>query len=416
MTNPPILQQPILPLSGVKVLDLTRILAGPWCAQNLADLGADVIKVERPQEGDDTRTWGPPFLKDREGRDTTDAAYYLAANRGKRSMTINIATPQGQALVRELASKADVVLENYKVGQLAKYGLSYADLKPLNPGLVYCSITGFGQTGPWSHRAGYDFIIQAMGGFMSVTGEADDQPGGGPQKAGVAVADLMTGMYATQAVLAALLHKRATGEGQSIDLALLDVQVAMLANMNTNYLASGEVPRRWGNAHPNLVPYQTFKASDGWIIVACGNDGQYGKFVTVGGMPELAGDPRFARPADRVRQREVLVPILREMVGKQSSQWWIEHLEAATVPCGAINTLDQVFENPQVQARAMRINIEREDSGPVKLVASPMKFSQTPLRYTVPPPRLGEHTAEILHDWLGKNTQEIAQWKDEGIL
>ena len=292
-------------LSHIRVLDLTRVLAGPWCAQTLADFGADVIKIERPEVGDDTRHWGPPYLKTPEGADTREAAYYLAANRNKRSVTVDIASPEGQRIIRELAAQSDVVLENYKVGQLKKYGLDYASLKEVKPDLIYCSVTGFGQTGPYAQRAGYDFIVQGIGGFMSITGERDGQPGGGPQKAGVAIADLMTGMYSTIAVLTALTHRDRTGEGQYIDMALLDVQVAMLANMNSNYLASGQPPVRWGNAHPNIVPYQTFQTSDGWIIVAVGNDGQFRKFVEAGGRPELANDERFATNPARVRHRDI---------------------------------------------------------------------------------------------------------------
>ena len=396
-------------LEGIRVLDLSRVLAGPWCGQNLADLGAEVIKVERPGAGDDTRGWGPPFLKDREGRDTDSSAYYLAANRGKKSVTIDLASEAGQAAVRALAAKCDVVLENYKVGQLKKYGLDYDSLREVNPGVVYCSVTGFGQTGPWSHRPGYDFIIQGIGGLMSITGEADDRPGGGPQKVGVAVVDLMTGMYATQAVIAALFHRERTGEGQYIDMALLDAQVAMLANMNTNYLVGGEPPRRWGNAHPNLVPYQTFKASDGWIIVAVGNDEQYRRFCEVGGRPELVTDPRFLRVRDRIVNREALIPLLAEMIAPRTMQRWIDDLEAAGVPCGPINTLDKVFENPQVQSRGLRIDLEREDTGPIPLVGSPIRMSATPVRYELPPPRLGEHTQEVLRDLLGWSDEEIAR-------
>jgi formyl-CoA transferase len=388
-------------LDGIRVLDLSRVLAGPWCTQNLADLGAEVIKVERPGTGDDTRTWGPPFLKSTDGSDTTDAAYYLAANRGKKSITVDIATAGGQQVIRDLARISDVFVENYKVGQLKKYGLDYDNLSADNPSLVYCSVTGFGQTGPWADRAGYDFIIQGLGGLMSVTGEADDQPGGGPQKVGVAVADLMTGMYSTQAILAALFHRSRTGEGQYLDMALLDVQVAMLANMNSNYLISGRPPRRWGNAHPNVVPYQTFRTADGWIIVATGNDGQYRRFCELGGQPALRNDPRFLRMADRIRNRDALVPLLAEMVSARPSAWWIDELAAAGVPCGPINDLSQVFENPQVLARGMRIDLDRADSGPVKLVASPIKASRTPPAYRLPPPRLGEHTDAVLGGLLG---------------
>ena len=395
-------------LNGIRVLDLTRVLAGPWCSQNLADLGADVIKVERPGTGDDTRSWGPPFLKDRGGHDTADAAYYLAANRNKRSVEIDLAAPAGQRAVRELTRLSDVVLENYKVGQLRRYGLDYASLAALNPRLVYCSVTGFGQTGPWAHRAGYDFIIQALGGMMSITGEADERPGGGPQKVGVAVSDLMTGMYATQAVLAALLHRERTGEGQYIDVALLDVQVAMLANMNTNFLASGQPPGRWGNAHPNIVPYQAFRATDQWIVLAVGNDDQYRRFCEVAGRADLHRDARFVRNSDRVRNREALVPLIAGLIGRRAAAWWLEALERAGVPCGPINDLRQVFDNEQVRARGLRVDIEREDAGPVALVGSPLKMSATPPSYRLPPPRLGEHTAQVLRDLLGYDDAAIA--------
>jgi formyl-CoA transferase len=403
-------------LEGIRVLDLSRVLAGPWCAQSLADLGADVIKVERPEAGDDTRGWGPPFLKDREGGDTVDSAYYLAANRGKRSIEIDLATDSGREIIRALAAVSDVVIENYKVGALRKYGLDYASLSAVNPGLVYCSITGFGQTGPWSHRAGYDFIIQGLGGLMSVTGEADDRPGGGPQKVGVAVADLFTGMYATQAIIAALFHRERTGEGQHLDLALLDVQVAMTANMASNYLHSGVAPKRWGNAHPNLVPYQTLKASDGWIIVAVGNDGQFRRFVELGGEPGLADDPRFLRMQDRIRNRDALVPLLADMVSRRTQQAWIDGMESAGVPCGPINDLRQVFENPQVQERGMRIEIERPDAGPIPLVANPVKASRTPPAYRLPPPRLGEHTDNVLASVLGWDDTRIAAARAAGAI
>jgi formyl-CoA transferase len=375
-----------------------------------------VIKVERPEAGDDTRGWGPPFLKDREGGDTVDSAYYLAANRGKRSIEVDLATDSGREIIRALAAVSDVVIENYKVGALRKYGLDYASLSAVNPGLVYCSITGFGQTGPWSHRAGYDFIIQGLGGLMSVTGEADDRPGGGPQKVGVAVADLFTGMYATQAIIAALFHRERTGEGQHLDLALLDVQVAMTANMASNYLHSGVAPKRWGNAHPNLVPYQTFKASDGWIIVAVGNDGQFRRFVELGGEPGLADDPRFLRMQDRIRNRDALVPLLADMVSRRTQQAWIDGMESAGVPCGPINDLRQVFENPQVQERGMRIEIERPDAGPIPLVANPVKASRTPPAYRLPPPRLGEHTDNVLASVLGWDDTRIAAARAAGAI
>ncbi|AJX16996.1 CoA-transferase [Burkholderia ubonensis] len=398
-------------LSHIRVLDLTRVLAGPWCAQTLADFGADVIKVERPGAGDDTRHWGPPYLKDANGADTAEAAYYLAANRNKRSVTIDIATPEGQRIVRELAAQSDVVLENYKVGQLKKYGLDYASLRAVKPDLVYCSVTGFGQTGPYAHRAGYDFIIQGIGGFMSITGERDGEPGGGPQKAGVAISDLATGLYSTIAVLAALAHRDRTGEGQYIDMALLDVQVALLANMNTNFLASGKPPVRWGNAHPNIVPYQTFQTRDGWIIVAVGNDGQFRKFVEAGGRPELADDERFATNPARVRHRETLVPILADMVRTLDKNAWIAALEAAGVPCGPINDLEEVFDDEQVVARGMQVELPHPCGANVKLVRNPIRMSATPPDARSAPPLLGAHTDAVLRELLGYDDERIAALK-----
>lgn len=398
-------------LSHIRVLDLTRVLAGPWCAQTLADFGADVIKVERPGAGDDTRHWGPPYLKDADGADTAEAAYYLAANRNKRSVTVDIATPEGQQIVRELAAQSDVVLENYKVGQLKKYGLDYESLRAVKPDLVYCSVTGFGQTGPYAHRAGYDFIVQGIGGFMSITGERDGEPGGGPQKAGVAIADLATGLYSTIAVLAALAHRDRTGEGQYIDMALLDVQVALLANMNTNFLASGKPPVRWGNAHPNIVPYQTFQTRDGWIIVAVGNDGQFRKFVEAGGRPGLADDERFATNPSRVRHRDTLVPILAEMVKARDKADWIGALEAAGVPCGPINDLDEVFDNEQVIARGMQVSLPHPCGADVKLVRNPIRMSATPPDARTAPPLLGAQTEDVLRDMLGYDDERIAALK-----
>ena len=403
-------------LGHIRVLDLSRVLAGPWCSQNLADLGADVIKIERPGSGDDTRAWGPPYAKDAAGNDTSEAAYYLSANRGKRSVTVDIASPEGQALVRDLARHSDVVLENFKVGHLKRYGLDYASLKAVKPDLVYCSITGFGQDGPYAHRAGYDFLIQGMGGLMSVTGERDELPGGGPQKAGVALTDLMTGMYATIAVLAALTHRDRTGEGQYVDMALLDTQVAMLANVGSNYLNSGKPPKRWGNAHANIVPYQTFACSDGHIIVASGNDGQYQKFVEAGGRPELARDPRFATNPLRVQNRDVLVPLLAEMVATRRRDEWIAMLEEVGVPCGPINDVGEVFANEQVRAREMAVELPHPSAGKVTLVRSPMKMSATPATSAKAPPLLGEHTDEVLRDVLGKNGDEIAALRGKGVV
>ena len=400
---------PSLPLRGVRVLDLSRVLAGPWCTQTLADLGADVIKVERPpgkgsSGGDDTRGWGPPFLKDSAGRDTAEAAYYLGANRNKRSLTVDIAHAEGQALIRRIALQSDVFVENYKVGDMARYGLDAASLLALNPRIVYCSITGFGQTGPYRERAGYDYAVQGMGGLMSVTGPsraeiADDASGGGPQKVGVAVADLFTGMYATTAILAALRHRDLTGEGQAIDMALLDTQVAMLANLGANYLTSGAVPQRMGNAHQNIVPYQVFEVADGHMIVAVGNDSQFAKFCDVAGQPELAHDARFTRNADRVRHRALLVPRLAAFMKTRARADWLSALEAAKVPCGPINDLADVFADPQVLARDMTVEMPHPLSGSVRLVASPMKFSATPVQYRRPPPLLGEHTAQILGEF-----------------
>ena len=400
-------------LDGIRVLDLSRVLAGPWCTQTLADLGAEVIKVERPGSGDDTRSWGPPFLKDREGQDTAEAAYYLGANRNKRSITCDIARPEGQALVRELAAKCHVFVENFKVGDMARYGLDYASLRKINPALVYCSVTGFGQTGPYRERAGYDYAVQGMGGLMSITGERDDI-GGGPQKVGVAVADLFTGMYAAVGILAALRHAERTGEGQQVDMALLDTQVAMLANLGANYLVSGKVPGRAGNAHQNIVPYQVFEvaaSADGQkdhLILAVGNDGQFAKFCQVAGRPELAADARFARNQDRVRNRAVLVPMLEEVMKTRTKADWLGALEAAKVPCGAINNLAEVFADPQVQERGMVHTWDHPLSGPVKLVGSPLKLSATPVRTDAHPPLLGQDTEDVLREVLGCSDERIA--------
>lgn len=388
------------PLSGIRVLDLSRVLAGPWAGQLLADLGADVVKVEKPQGGDDTRAWGPPYLKDASGRDTGEASYFLCANRNKRSVAIDIATPEGQAQVRALAGQADVLLENFKVGGLKRYGLDYASLKDGHPRLVYCSITGFGQTGPYAARAGYDFLIQGMGGLMSVTGGADGEPGAGPQKVGVALTDIMTGLYATVAVQAALAERERSGLGQHIDLALLDVQIACLANQASNYLAGGQLPRRMGNAHPNIVPYQDFPTADGDIILAVGNDEQFARFCAVAGHAEWAQDPRFASNAQRVAHRAVLLPLLRQATVMRSSADWIAALEAAGVPCGPINRIDEVFADPQVQARGLRMALPHPLAGEVPLVANPIRLSGSPVSYHRPPPLLGQHTDEVLAQWL----------------
>jgi crotonobetainyl-CoA:carnitine CoA-transferase CaiB-like acyl-CoA transferase len=403
-------------LGGITVLDLTRVLAGPWATQNLADMGAEVIKVERPGHGDDTRKWGPPFLRDREGRDTPDAAYYLACNRGKKSVTLDFTRPQGRALARRLALGADVLVENFKAGDLARHGLDYASLSRENPRLVYCSITGFGQDGPYRDRPGYDFMVQGLGGLMSVTGERDDAAGGGPQKVGVAVSDLFTGMYATSAILAALLEREKSGLGQAIDMALLDVQVAMLANLSASYFVSGQAPRRMGNAHQNIVPYNVFRAADAFIIVAVGNDGQFAAFCRVLGAPEWAGDARFATNPQRVRHRDLLVGMISERLAERPAKAWLDGLEAAGVPCGPINDLDQVFADPQVVHRRMRVTAPHPAAGEVTMVANPIKFSATPIAHDRGPPLLGEHTEEVLRGRLGLSAEEISALRSEGAI
>ncbi|WP_088329716.1 CaiB/BaiF CoA-transferase family protein [Lacimicrobium sp. SS2-24] len=384
------------PLAGIKVLDLSRILAGPWATQVLADYGACVWKIERPGCGDDTRHWGPPYLKDENGRETAESAYYLAANRGKQSVTVDITTEAGQQVIRELAVRADVLVENYKVGGLRKYGLDYASLKQLNPRLVYCSITGFGQDGPLASRPGYDAMIQAMGGLMSITGEPDTLPGGGPQKAGVAVADLMTGMYAVSAVLAALYEREKSGQGQHIDLALLDTQVAWLANQASNYLVGGDVPQRMGTAHPNIVPYQSLRVKDGYILLAVGNDRQFQRCCDVLGDPELAFDDRFSTNARRVQHRLALIPLLEALFVRQTLDYWLTALSGASVPCGPINTLDRVFAEPQIRHREMQFDLPHPSAGKVPMVANPVKFSRTKVAYQQAPPVLGEHTEQVL--------------------
>jgi crotonobetainyl-CoA:carnitine CoA-transferase CaiB-like acyl-CoA transferase len=395
------------PLSHIRVLDLSRILAGPWASQNLADLGAEVIKIERPGSGDDTRDWGPPFLKDRKGKETHESAYFLSVNRGKKSVTLDISKPEGQKIARDLASKSDVLIENYKAGSLAKYGLAYDDLKAVNPKIIYCSITGFGQTGPHAQRPGYDFIFQGMGGLMSITGERDGEPGGGPQKVGIAVTDVLTGMYASLAITAAIAHRERTGQGQYIDLALLDTIVAFGANQILNYFTSGEVPGRYGNAHANLLPYEVFATADGHVILAAGNDSQFASFCKAAEQPGIAEDARFRTMPDRIRNRVELIPLVRDIMKRRASRDWIARLEAANVPCGPINNYKEVFEDPQVEHRGLKIEMPHPLSGTVPGIASPMRFSETPVTYDMPPPLLGQHTREVLRGVLGISEAEI---------
>ncbi|MCJ8175261.1 CoA transferase [Pseudomonas viridiflava] len=403
-------------LSHIRVLDLSRVLAGPWAGQILADLGADVIKVERPVCGDDTRSWGPPFLKDEAGQNTTEAAYYLSANRNKQSVTIDFTRPEGQRLVRELVAKSDIVIENFKVGGLAAYGLDYASLKAVNPKLIYCSITGFGQTGPYAKRAGYDFMIQGLGGLMSLTGRPDGDEGGGPVKVGVALTDILTGLYSTTAILAALAHRDQSGVGQYIDMALLDVQVACLANQAMNYLTTGIAPRRLGNAHPNIVPYQDFPAADGDFILTVGNDSQFRKFAEVAGQSQWATDPRFLTNKLRVANRGELIPLIRQATVFKTTAQWVDELEAAGVPCGPVNDLAQVFDDPQVLARGLAIELPHALGGRVAQVASPIRLSETPVEYRRAPPLLGEHTAQVLQTLLGMSGDEVAALKEAGVL
>jgi len=403
-------------LEGIRVLDLSRILAGPWATQVLADFGADVIKVERPGAGDDTRGWGPPFLKDADGHDTTESAYYLCANRGKRSVAIDFTLPEGQALIRALAARCQVLVENYKVGGLAKYGLDYASLRAVNPALVYCSITGYGQDGPYAQRAGYDAAIQAIGGLMSVTGEPDDAPGGGPQKVGVAATDLMTGMYAATAILAALRHAERSGQGQHIDLALLDTQVAWLANQASNWLVGGVVPERQGTAHPNIVPYQVMPAADGYFMLAVGNDAQFARLCGVIGEPQLAADPRYATNAARVAHRAELVLLLKQRLRTRPAAHWLAALEQAVVPANPVNRIDQVFEDAQVRARGLRIELPHAGGGTVAMVRNPLKFSATPLRYGQAAPVLGQHTAQVLQDMLLLDADRLRELQAAGVL
>lgn len=404
------------PLAGVRVLDLTRILAGPWATQNLADLGAEVIKIENPDGGDDTRKMGPPFVRNAVTGENSDAAYFLAANRGKESVAIDITTPEGSKLVRALAAKCDVLVENYKVGGLAKYGLDYDSLRAEMPELIYCSITGFGQTGPYRQRAGYDYLIQGMGGLMSVTGEPDSEPGGGPQRAGVALADILSGMYASMAILAALRHRDAGGSGQHIDIGMLDVQVATLANQAMNYLTTGRAPGRMGKGHLNIVPYGAFPASDGHLILAVGNDTQFRRMAQAMDRPDIGDDPRFATIALRVANRDVLIPMLEAITRTRSIDAWVTAMETVDVPCGPINTIDRVFADPQVQARGMRLDLPHRASQSVPSVANPIRFSVTPIQYGEGPPALGQHTRAVLQRVLGVADEALHELAAQGAI
>ncbi len=400
-------------LDGVRVLDLSRVLAGPWASQLLGDLGAEVIKIERPGSGDDTRGWGPPFLHDANG-EATDAAYFLAANRNKKSVAVDIADPDGAALVRKIAAASHIVVENFKVGGLKKYGLDYASLCEVNPALVYCSITGFGQDGPYAPRAGYDYMIQAMGGLMSITGQPDGAPGAEPMKVGVAVADLFSGMYAATSILGALRHAERTGEGQHVDVALLDCQIAMLANQATNFLVSGKAPGRLGNAHPNIAPYQVFKTQDGHIVIAVGNDGQFAAFAKTIGAADLADDDRYKTNRSRVANRESLTAAIAPVMREKTTAAWLAAMEAATVPAGPINSIDAVFADPHVAARAMTAPIERGDAGAARMVPHPVKYSKTPARADLPPPSIGSHTDDILAEFA--DAKEIAALRKRGVV
>ena len=403
-------------LSHIRVLDLSRVLAGPWCTQNLADLGAEVIKIERPQVGDDTRSWGPPWVKAADGSDSRDSTYYAAANRGKKSVTVDIASPEGQALIRELAMTSDVVIENFKAGNLMRYGLDYASLAAINPGLIYCSITGYGQDGPAAQKPGYDAVFQAIGGLMSITGEEDSRPGGGPQKVGVAIADVMTGMYASIAILAALNHRTVSGKGQYIDMALLDCIVALGGNQVTGYFASGRIPRRYGNGHASLVPYQVFDTLDGRVVVAVGNDTQWQRYCAAIDRQDLAADARWRKVEGRIVGRDELIPQLAATMATRTSAEWIGLLEANDVPCGTINNYEQVFDDPQVRHRGLRVDLGRSDGGAVATIASPLRLQRTPVTYEQSPPLLGEHTDDVLKELLGKNGDQIAMLRQRGVV
>ena len=403
-------------LSHIRVVDLSRVLAGPWAGQIFGDLGADVIKVEKPGRGDETREWGPPYLRDEHGRDTSEPGYFLSANRNKRSVTIDITTAQGQQLIRGLVGVSDVLIENFKVGGLAKYQLDYDSLRRINPSLVYCSITGFGQTGPYANRPGYDFMIQAMSGLMSVTGERDDAPGGGPQKVGVAVADIITGLYAANAIQSALLQRELTGRGQHIDAALLDCQLAAMANQAMNYLVSGQAPKRLGNAHPNIVPYQVFASLDGFLIIAVGNDAQFKRFCQLLGRVDIADNADYETNQQRVRNRDRLRTLLEPLVRTRSTQEWMVLLEKENIPCGPILDLEQTFADPQVVHRNMKVELDHPKGWKVPLVGSPLKLSETPVEYRLPPPLLGEHTDQVLRDLIGLDQSAIDALRSDGII
>ena len=403
------------PLTGYKVLDMSRILAGPWAGQMLADLGADVIKIERPKTGDDTRHWGPPYLRDKQGNNTQDAAYFFCANRGKQSVTVDITQPEGQEIIRQLAGQCDVLIENYKVGGLAKYGLDHVSLRQLNPQLVYCSITGFGQTGPYAERPGYDFLIQGMAGLMSLTGEPDEQ-GGSPVKVGVAVTDLLTGLYAANAIQGALLERHQSGLGQYIDLALLDVQAAALANQASNYLIGGEIPQRLGNAHPNIVPYQAFATADGHIILAVGNQAQFERLCNVLEQPDWLKDKRYSSNSARVDNRQTLCAEISQLLLQRNSQDWLSLFEQQQIPCGPINNLEQVFSHAQLQARNMLVKTKEPRSGEIQLPANPINYSRTPIAYSSPPPQLGNDTESILSQYLEYSAMDIAELRKKAII
>jgi len=409
-------QEPRGPLAGIRVLDMTRIMAGPYSTQTLADLGAEVIKIERPNVGDDTRYWGPPFLNDRNGKPTSESAYNLSVNRGKKSVTVDISTTQGRGIILSLAKLSDIFIENYKTGQLAKFGLGYDDLKAINPKLIYCSITGFGNTGPYKDRRGYDFALQAMGGLMSVTGERDGHPGAGPEKVGVAVADISAGMYAAIAVLSAVINRNASGVGQHIDISLLDSQITFMANQNMNYFVTGVAPKRLGNAHPNICPYQCFPTLDGYIVLTVGNDSQFVRFCSVVGREEWSSDARFSSNPARVTNRDILVPMIAELFLSMPTNEWLALLDKADVPCGPVNTIKDVFADEHVQARGMQVELKHPLSGTVPSVASPMNFSRTPIKYRDPAPLLGQHTDDVLTNLLRLSEEQIKSLKESSII